>query len=164
MKIRYSDNTVMLLIELKHGRVAQTRDLDQNTVLDYDAQGQVLAITFRLHGHGELLRVTQGSVCDVAVDIRRARETFGQRVGGELSEGNHHQLRLPPLMAHGFLVTSESTDFPYRTTDYYAPQAEGCLRWDAPPIGIVWPATGAVPQLSDKNCNAPQLAEARTFD
>lgn len=113
------------------------------------------------HAQGKLVRVTQGSVFDVAVDIRPGSATFGQWVGVELSGDNHRQLWLPPGMAHGFLVTSDSADFLYKTTDYYAPQAEGCVLWSDPALGITWPSTGVAPQLAAKDAAATVLAEAK---
>ena len=112
------------------------------------------------HAQGKLVRVTQGSVFDVAVDIRPGSATFGRWVGVELTGENHRQLWLPVGMAHGFLVTSASADFLYKTTDYYAPQAEGCIRWDDPAIGIDWPLNGLTPSLSAKDAQAPMLAAA----
>ena len=109
------------------------------------------------HAQGKLVRVTQGSVFDVAVDMRRSSPSFGQWVGVELSGQNHRQLWLPPGLAHGFLVLSDSADFLYKTTGYYAPQAEGCVRWDDPAIGIDWPV--ANPSLSEKDAGAPLLAQ-----
>ena len=110
------------------------------------------------HAQGKLVRVTQGRVFDVAVDMRPGSATFGRWAGVELSGENHRQLWLPPGMAHGFLVTSDSADFLYKTTDYYAPQHEGCIRWDDPAIGIEWPLHGLVPTLSAKDADAPLLA------
>jgi len=115
------------------------------------------------HAQGKLVRVTQGSVFDVAVDIRRHSATFGKWVGVELSGDNHRQLWLAPGMAHGFLVTSESADFLYKTTDYYAPQAEGCVLWSDPALGITWPLAGVTPQLATKDAGAPVLAQAKVF-
>jgi dTDP-4-dehydrorhamnose 3,5-epimerase len=115
------------------------------------------------HAQGKLVRVTQGSVFDVAVDIRRGSATFGKWVGVELSGENHRQLWLPPGMAHGFLVTSDSADFLYKTTDYYAPQAEGCVLWSDPALGIAWPDEGVAPKLAAKDAAAPALAQARVF-
>jgi dTDP-4-dehydrorhamnose 3,5-epimerase len=104
-------------------------------------------------------------VFDVAVDIRRSSPNFGRWVGVELSADNHKQLWIPPGFAHGFLVLSESADFLYKTTDTYAPQAEGAVRWDDPAIGIIWPDAGAPPLLAEKDLKAPLLAEAaRLFD
>ena len=116
------------------------------------------------HAQGKLVRVTQGSVFDVAVDIRRGSATFGRWVGVELSGDNHRQLWLPPGMAHGFLVTSESADFLYKTTDYYAPQAEGCVLWSDPALGIAWPDVGMPPRLAAKDAAAPPLSRATAFE
>lgn len=116
------------------------------------------------HAQGKLVRVTQGSVYDVAVDIRHGSATFGQWVGVELSGENHRQLWLPPGMAHGFLVTSESADFLYKTTDYYAPQAEGCVLWSDPALGITWPDVGMAPRLADKDAAAPPLSGVIAFE
>ena len=107
------------------------------------------------HAQGKLVRVTQGSVFDVAVDIREASPTRGQWVGVELSGQNHKQMWIPPGLAHGFLVTSDSADFLYKTTDYYAPQSEGCIRWDDPALAIDWPLHGMTPSLSAKDAAAP---------
>ena len=108
---------------------------------------------------GKLVRVTRGSVFDVAVDIRKSSPTFGQWVGVALTEHNHRQLWVPPGLAHGFVVTSESADFLYKTTDYYAPEHERCLLWNDPAIGIVWPLEGE-PQLSAKDKLGKPLADA----
>ena len=110
---------------------------------------------------GKLVRVVQGSVFDVAVDIRRSSTTFGQWVGAELSAVNHRQLWVPPGFAHGFLVLSESADFLYKTTDYYAPQHERCIAWNDPQIGIEWPAMadGQQPLLSAKDGEASLLSD-----
>ena len=109
---------------------------------------------------GKLVRVARGAVFDVAVDIRRSSPTFGQWVGAQLSEDNQHQLWVPPGFAHGFLVLSESADFLYKTTDYYAPQHERSIAWNDPSIGISWPALaqGQQPLLSAKDSAAPLLA------
>jgi dTDP-4-dehydrorhamnose 3,5-epimerase len=113
------------------------------------------------HAQGKLVRVTQGSVFDVAVDIRRGSTTFGRWVGVELTGENHRQFWLPPGMAHGFLVTSESADFLYKTTDYYAPQAEGCVLWSDPALAIEWPDVGHSLHLAAKDADAPTLALAK---
>ena len=111
---------------------------------------------------GKLVRVVQGAVFDVAVDIRKSSPTFGQWVGAELSADNHHQLWVPPGFAHGFLVLSESADFLYKTTEYYAPQHERCIAWNDATIGIEWPDVGAAPSLSAKDQVAPMLRDAET--
>ena len=115
------------------------------------------------HPQGKLVRVTQGSVFDVAVDVRRSSPTFGQWVGVELSGENHRQLWLPPGMAHGFLVTSDSADFLYKTTDYYAPALEACIRWDDPKLAIAWPDVGIAPKVSPKDAVGALFDDAATF-
>ena len=99
---------------------------------------------------GKLLRVVQGEVFDVAVDIRKDSKTYGQWVGQILSAENKKQLWIPPGFAHGFLTLSETAEFLYKTTDYYAPEHERCIAWDNPKIGINWPLTAA-PLLSEKD-------------
>ncbi|MCA9639938.1 MAG: dTDP-4-dehydrorhamnose 3,5-epimerase [Myxococcales bacterium] len=111
------------------------------------------------HPQGKLVHVVQGSVFDVAVDVRRSSPTFGAWVGVELSEANKKQLWVPPGCAHGFLVTSESADFLYKTTDYYAPAYERCLAWDDATVGVEWPLEGRAPTLSIKDSKGASLAE-----
>ena len=112
---------------------------------------------------GKLVRVVKGSVFDVAVDLRRSSPTFGQWTGVELSEDNHRQFWIPPGFAHGFVVLSNSADFLYKTTAYYAPEHERCLLWNDPMIGIVWPIDGA-PILSEKDAQGLILDRAEVFD
>lgn len=109
------------------------------------------------HAQGKLVRVVSGAVFDVAVDIRPGSASHGRWVGAELSADNHRQMWIPPGLAHGFLVLSDSADFLYKTTDYYAPEAEAALRWDDPDIGIAWPDAGVAPILSAKDRAAPGL-------
>ena len=111
------------------------------------------------HAQGKLVRVIGGSVFDVAVDLRRDSATFGKSVALELSAANHKQLWIPPGFAHGFLVTSDSADFLYKTTAYYEPNAERSLRWDDAELGIEWPLEGRGPTLSAKDAIAPPLAD-----
>lgn len=112
---------------------------------------------------GKLVRVVRGAVFDVAVDIRKGSPTFGQWVGEELSEDNHRQLWVPPGFAHGFLVLSETAEFLYKTTDYYAPAHERCIIWNDPSIGIAWPDIGANPLLSAKDQQGLALENAEVF-
>lgn len=111
---------------------------------------------------GKLVRVVRGAVFDVAVDIRKSSPTFGQWVGVELSEENHKQLWMPPGFAHGFLVTSESAEFLYKTTDYYAPEHERCIAWNDPALGIQW-RLAAGPSLSAKDMQGKFLINAEVF-
>ncbi|MCW7538920.1 dTDP-4-dehydrorhamnose 3,5-epimerase [Aquabacterium sp. A7-Y] len=115
------------------------------------------------HVQGKLVRVTQGRVFDVAVDLRRGSSHFGRWAGVELSGENHRQFWLPPGFAHGFLVLSESADFLYKTTDYYAPEAERSIRWDDPDLAIAWPDAGAPPLVSAKDARGTAFAQADTF-
>jgi dTDP-4-dehydrorhamnose 3,5-epimerase len=109
---------------------------------------------------GKLVRVTEGAVFDVAVDIRKGSPTFGLWVGIELSAENKKQLWVPPGFAHGFVVMSESAQVLYKATDYYAPEHERSIRWNDPDIGIDWPDNSISPLLSEKDKNASFLAEA----
>jgi dTDP-4-dehydrorhamnose 3,5-epimerase len=111
---------------------------------------------------GKLVRVTAGEVYDVAVDIRRSSPTFGRWSGVQLSAENKRQLWLPEGFAHGFLVLSEVAEVLYKTTDYYAPEHERCIRWDDPSLAIDWPLDSA-PQLSAKDQAGLSLADAELF-
>jgi dTDP-4-dehydrorhamnose 3,5-epimerase len=111
---------------------------------------------------GKLVRVVRGAVFDVAVDLRKSSRTFGHWVGAELSETNHRQMWVPPGMAHGFLVLSESADVLYKTTGYYAPEFERCIRWDDPDIGVQWPIKDT-PLLSERDQAAPRLQHAELY-
>lgn len=111
---------------------------------------------------GKLVRVTSGKVFDVAVDLRKSSPTFGHWDGVELSGDNHRQLWVPPGFAHGFVVLSEQADFLYKTTDYYAPEHERCIRWDDPDVGIIWPE-GIAPLLSGKDQQGLSLKDAEVF-
>ena len=113
---------------------------------------------------GKLVRAVRGSVFDVAVDIRRSSTTFGKWVGVELTEENHKQLWVPAGFAHAFLVLSESADFLYKTTEYYAPAHERCIAWNDAAIGIQWPEIGMAPMLSAKDQAGVSLNKAETFD
>ena len=116
------------------------------------------------HAQGKLVRVTQGSVFDVAVDIRRSSPTFGRWAGAELTAENFRQLWIPPGFAHGFLVLSESADFLYKTTDVWVKASDRGVRWDDADIGIDWPLAGGPPIVAAKDCVAPGLHEAELFD
>ena len=121
------------------------------------AQGVLRGLHYQIEQpQGKLVRVVCGAVFDVAVDIRKSSPTFGKWVGIELSEDNHKQLWVPPGFAHGFVVTSDSADFLYKTTNYYAPEHERCIRWNDPDLAIDWPSN-VMPLLSAKDGNAPLL-------
>ncbi|BDI04335.1 dTDP-4-dehydrorhamnose 3,5-epimerase [Sphaerotilus microaerophilus] len=129
------------------------------------ARGVLRGLHFQLppHAQGKLVRVVQGRVFDVAVDVRRSSATFGRWVGVELSEDNHRQFWIPPGFAHGFLVLSESADFLYKTTDHHAPACERAVRWDDPTLAIEWPEPALARALSAKDLAAPSLADADLF-
>ena len=111
---------------------------------------------------GKLVRVAQGEVFDVAVDIRKSSPTFGQWVGEILSEENKKQLWVPEGFAHGFVVLSDYADFLYKTTEYYAPEFERCIRWNDSDLNIKWPLTKE-PLVSDKDYTAPSFVNLECF-
>ena len=121
------------------------------------AKGVLRGLHYQLgRPQGKLVRVVRGAVFDVAVDIRPGSPTFGKWVGLELNESNHRQLWVPPGLAHGFLVLSDSADFLYKSTDYYAVERERCIAWNDPALGIKWPLEGE-PLLSAKDCDGGLL-------
>ena len=127
------------------------------------ARGVLRGLHYQMHQpQGKLVRVTQGEVFDVAVDLRRSSPTFGQSVSVRLSAESHRQLWIPPGFAHGFLVTTDSADFLYKTTDYYAPEHERTLLWNDPVLDIDWPLQGE-PVLSEKDKVGVPLAQADTY-
>ena len=127
------------------------------------AQGVLRGLHYQLkQPQGKLVRVVRGAVFDVAVDVRKSSATFGKWVGAELSEENQHQFWVPPGFAHGFVVLSESADFLYKATDYYAPQHERCIAWNDPAIGIEWPRA-VLPKLSEKDARGLALGAAEVF-
>jgi dTDP-4-dehydrorhamnose 3,5-epimerase len=111
---------------------------------------------------GKLVRVTSGSVYDVSVDLRRGSSTFGQWTGTTLSAENRRMLWIPPGFGHGFLVTSDAAEFLYKTTDYWAPAHERCIKWDDPQLAIQWPLQG-VPIVSAKDQQGLLLKDAEVF-
>lgn len=130
------------------------------------AHGVLRGLHYQLppHAQGKLVRVVNGAVFDVAVDLRRRSVNFGRWVGVELSEENHKQLWIPPGFAHGFVVLSEVADFMYKTTDYHAPSCEAAVRWDDPELSIDWPRSAPTPILSQKDLAAPNWRDAQHFD
>lgn len=117
------------------------------------------------HAQGKLVRVTEGAVFDVAVDLRRSSPSFGQWVGVELSAENKKQLWVPAGFGHAFLVLSETADFLYKTTDYYHPESERSILWNDADVGIQWPLPpGQEPRLSGKDSVASRLSDADVYD
>ena len=145
---------------------AQCTGLDVQFVQDNhskSAQGVLRGLHYQIqHPQGKLVRVTQGEVFDVAVDMRKSSPTFGQWAGVVLSAENKRQLWVPPGFAHGFVVTSESAEFLYKTTDYWYPEFERSLLWSDPALGISWPIQGE-PQLAAKDLAAATLDKAEVF-
>ncbi len=146
----------------------QASGLNQQFVQDNhsrSSKGVLRGLHYQLapKAQGKLVRVVSGAVFDVAVDVRKGSSTFGQWVGAELNEENHRQMWIPQGFAHGFVVLSETADFLYKTTDYYAPELERCIAWNDPTIGIQWPAN-INPDLSDKDKEGKALNEAECFE
>lgn len=142
--------------------------------IDYDfvqdnhsrsVQGTLRGLHYQIQqAQGKLVRVTQGEVFDVAVDVRRSSPTFGQWVGEWLSADNKRMFWVPPGFAHGFYVTSDTAEFQYKCTEYYAPEHERSIRWDDPRLNIQWPlVAGTPPLVSDKDRAAPGLDGAEVF-
>ena len=148
-------------MESWHARKYAEQGLDAAFVQDNHSRsrrGVLRGLHYQLEvPQGKLVRVTAGRVFDVAVDIRRGSPSFGRWVGYELSGENFRQLYVPPGFAHGFCVLSESADFLYKCTDFYAPETEYGIRWDDPDIGIDWP-DGEF-QISDKDARNRLLRE-----
>ncbi len=130
------------------------------------SQGVLRGLHYQIKNpQGKLVRVTRGEVFDVAVDMRRSSPQFGQWVGVMLSETNKRQLWVPEGFAHGFYVVSESADFQYKCTNYYAPEFERSLLWNDPAVGIEWPViAGSEPLLAAKDAAALPLNQCDTFD
>lgn len=127
------------------------------------AKGVLRGLHYQIeNAQGKLVRVTAGEVLDVAVDIRKSSPTFGHWVSVRLSAENSRQLWIPPGFAHGFVVLSDYAEFLYKTTDYYTPAAERCIRWDDPDLAIDW-ELGETPQLSAKDQNGKAFKEADLF-
>jgi dTDP-4-dehydrorhamnose 3,5-epimerase len=114
------------------------------------------------HAQAKLVRVLRGAIFDVAVDVRRSSPRFGRWVGARLDDQTHRQLWIPEGFAHGFLVLGDSAEVAYKASSYYAPEAERCVRFDDPDIGISWPTSNA-PALSPRDAAAGRLRDAETF-
>jgi dTDP-4-dehydrorhamnose 3,5-epimerase len=129
------------------------------------AQGVLRGLHYQIEqAQGKLVRVVRGAVFDVAVDLRKSSATFGKWVGAELTEENKRQMWVPTGFAHGFLTLSESAEFLYKTTDYYAPQFERGLAWDDPTLAVGWPLSGSSPLVSAKDQAGLSLADAPLFE
>ncbi len=149
--------------ELLAEKVGITADFVQDNH-SHSAKGVLRGLHYQIQcTQGKLVRVVRGSVFDVAVDIRKSSANYGRWVGVELNERNRRVLWVPPGFAHGYLVISESADFLYKTTDYWRPEHERCIRWDDPTIGIDWPLDGT-PTLSAKDTQGKNIADAEVFE
>ncbi|HEY1028030.1 MAG TPA: dTDP-4-dehydrorhamnose 3,5-epimerase [Pseudomonas sp.] len=148
-------------------RFAEATGLARDFVQDNhsrSARGVLRGLHYQLQqAQGKLVRVTAGEVYDVAVDLRRSSPNFGKWVGVYLSAQNRRQLWVPEGFAHGFLVLSDHAEFLYKTTDYYAPAHERCIRWDDAELAIDWPLHGLTPQLSAKDRQGQRLNQADVF-
>lgn len=147
--------------EMYHGPRYQEAGIDvafQQDNLSRSVRGTLRGLHYQAepHAQAKLVHVLEGSVYDVAVDLRRDSPTFGQHVGVELSAATGRQLYIPVGFAHGFCVTSDTALFAYKCSAPYAPDAEGSIRWDDPDLGIAWPVRS--PVISDKDQAAPSLA------
>ena len=145
---------------------AQATGLDVQFVQDNhsrSSKGVLRGLHYQIkHPQGKLVRVTQGEVFDVAVDLRRSSPNFGKWVGMVLSADNHRQLWVPPGFAHGFVVTSDTAECLYKTTDYWYPEHERSLLWNDPMVAVQWPLAAA-PQLAVKDAAATRLGDAQVF-
>jgi len=145
---------------------AQATGLDLQFVQDNHSRsvkGVLRGLHYQIqHPQGKLVRVTQGEVFDVVVDLRRSSPNFGKWDGVLLSADNKRQLWVPPGFAHGFVVISDTAEFLYKTTDYWYPEFERSLLWNDPAVGVQWPLQ-AEPQLAAKDAAAKTLAEAEVF-
>ncbi|RVU30330.1 dTDP-4-dehydrorhamnose 3,5-epimerase [Neptunomonas marina] len=163
----FGDERGFFMESFNQQRFKELTGLERDFVQDNhskSAHGVLRGLHYQIkQPQGKLVRVTAGEVLDVAVDIRRSSETFGQWVGVRLSADNKRQLWVPEGFAHGFVVLSESAEFLYKTTDYYAPEHERSIRWDDPELGIDWQLEGA-PLVSAKDADGIPLAEAELFD
>ena len=157
----FSDSRGFFFESFNARRFADATGLDVDFVQDNHSlskRGVLRGLHYQLkHPQGKLVRVIEGSIFDVAVDIRRSSPTFGQWVGEELSHENKKQLWVPPGYAHGFLTLSDIAQVIYKTTDYYAPEDERNIIWSDETIGIDWPDLDSPPILSSKDLDAPNL-------
>ncbi|KAB2848037.1 MAG: dTDP-4-dehydrorhamnose 3,5-epimerase [Hyphomicrobiaceae bacterium] len=141
-----------------------TEFLQENHSLSVEP-GTVRGLHFQIppHAQGKLVRVTRGSIFDVAVDIRAGSPSYGRHVSAVLSAANWTQIWVPPGFAHGFCTLEPHTEVLYKVTDYYAPDCDGGLRWDDPALAIAWPTAAASARLSDKDRRHPGLAELPAY-
>ncbi|MGA8864060.1 MAG: dTDP-4-dehydrorhamnose 3,5-epimerase [Gallionella sp.] len=163
----FGDDRGFFFESFNRSRVAELTGRDADFVQDnhsHSAQNVLRGLHYQIqHPQGKLVRVVQGAVLDVAVDIRKSSPTFGKHVAVELSAENKLVLWIPEGFAHGFSVITESAEFLYKTTDYWFPEHERCIRWDDPALGIDWKLK-TEPIVSGKDAQGKLLAEAELFD
>lgn len=130
----------------------------------FSRRGVVRGLHYQIEqAQGKLVRAVTGEVFDAVVDLRRSSPTFGRWEGFSLSAANRRMLWVPPGFAHGYMAVSESADFLYKTTDYWAPRHERCLIWNDPTVGVRWPLDGMAPVLSAKDLEGVPFAQAETY-
>jgi dTDP-4-dehydrorhamnose 3,5-epimerase len=163
----FKDERGFFLESYNHAAFCAATGLDLEFVQDNhsrSARDVLRGLHFQVEqAQGKLVRVASGAIFDVAVDLRAGSATFGRWVGVELSAVNFRQIWVPQGFAHGFLVLSESTDVLYKTTDYYAPAHERCLRWNDPQVRVAWPLQGREPVLSAKDMAGAPLDQVERF-
>jgi dTDP-4-dehydrorhamnose 3,5-epimerase len=154
-------------METWHARIFADAGIDATFVQDNYSQSvknTLRGLHYQIEQpQGKLVRVVAGEVYDVVVDIRRSSPTFGRWVAETLSADNRQMLWVPPGCAHGFLVLSDTAEFAYKCTDFYAPQHERCIRWDDETLNIEWPLAGREPLVSDKDEKGVALKDAETY-
>jgi dTDP-4-dehydrorhamnose 3,5-epimerase len=164
----FGDERGFFLESFSEREFAEATGLDYRFVQDNHSKsvkGVLRGLHYQLppHAQGKLVRVVQGAVFDVAVDIRKSSPNFGKWVGAMLSADNKQQLWIPPGFAHGFVTLTDTAEFLYKTTVFYAPQSERCIAWDEPSIGVDW-HYAETPQLSAKDLQGAALANAEVFE
>jgi dTDP-4-dehydrorhamnose 3,5-epimerase len=163
----FGDSRGFFLESFNRKRFHELTGLDTDFVQDNHSKsglGVLRGLHYQIEqAQGKLVRVSRGEVFDVAVDVRKSSNTFGQWVGVVLSAKNFRQLWIPPGFAHGFLVLADDTEFLYKTTDYYAPEYERTIQWDDPDLAIEWPVEGLELQLSDKDKAGTAFTNAECF-
>ena len=164
----FGDERGFFFESFNEGEFLEATGLDYRFVQDNHSKsvkGVLRGLHYQLppHAQGKLVRVVQGAVFDVAVDIRKSSPNFGKWVGAMLSAENKQQLWIPPGFAHGFVTLTDTAEFLYKTTDFYAPHSERCITWDEPSIGVDW-HYAETPQLSAKDLQGIALANAEVFE
>lgn len=162
----FGDDRGFFFESFNHDKFLEAANLDIRFVQDNhskSAKNVLRGLHYQIeHAQGKLVRVVQGEVYDVAVDMRASSATFGQWEATHLSAENKRQMWVPAGFAHGFLVLSDTAEFLYKTTDFYAPQHECCLKWNDPTVGIEWPLVGS-PILSNKDNMGLSLQDTKKF-